>query len=111
VVVNKMDLVGFSAERFAAIRQLYRDYLDRLGFNDNFPVDNLVEKTTPKVRRSVLIGRAETGQQLDAFPFRVAGFHLARQGIEIKPPTAAAQTSNNDAEKFYAHGTIGWSEG
>ena len=34
VVVNKMDLVGYSAERFAAIRQLYRDYLDRLGFAD-----------------------------------------------------------------------------
>ena len=41
-------------------------YPDRLGFNDNFPVDYQVEKTTPKVRRSMLFSQAETGQRLDA---------------------------------------------
>jgi bifunctional enzyme CysN/CysC len=53
VVVNKMDLVGYDAERFAAIRQLYREYLDRLGFGDVpfIPVsardgDNIANRST-----------------------------------------------------------------
>jgi bifunctional enzyme CysN/CysC len=34
VVVNKMDLVGWDADRFAEIRRVYREYLDRLGFGE-----------------------------------------------------------------------------
>ena len=59
-------------------------YPDRLGFNDNFPVDDRVEKTTPKVRRSMLYCQAESGQRLDALPFRVASVYLGRQGIAPK---------------------------
>jgi adenylate cyclase len=56
---------------------------DRLGFNDNFPFDERVERTTPKVRRSMLFTRAETGQRLDSFPFRVACVYLAQRGIQL----------------------------
>lgn len=31
VLVNKMDLVGYSADRFGAVAEEYRDYLERLG--------------------------------------------------------------------------------
>ncbi|MEI6084973.1 MAG: adenylate/guanylate cyclase domain-containing protein [Verrucomicrobiota bacterium] len=55
---------------------------DRLGFNDNFPVDSQVEKTTPKVRRSMLFTQAESGQQLDSLPYRVACVYLERHGIK-----------------------------
>jgi adenylate cyclase len=57
-------------------------YPDRLGFNDNFPVDDQVEKTTPKVRRSMLFCPGETGQRLDAFPFRVASLYLEQKNIK-----------------------------
>jgi adenylate cyclase len=67
-------------------------YPDRLGYNDNFPRDDRVEKTTPKVRRSELFQHANTGQRLDAIPFRVASFYLAHHGADIKPPATDAQT-------------------
>lgn len=56
---------------------------DRLGFNDNFPVDNGVEKTTPKVRRTWLFVKAESGQRLDSFPFRMASTYLAQHGVDL----------------------------
>lgn len=56
-------------------------YPERLGFNDNFPVDEGVEKTTPKVRRSMLFLRAESDHRLDSLPFRVACLHL---GLETE---------------------------
>ena len=55
---------------------------DRLGFNDNFPVDDQVERATPKVRRCLLVSQAVTGQRLDALPLRLASVYLARLGIE-----------------------------
>ena len=64
-------------------------YPARLGFNDNFPVDDRVEKTTPKVRRSMLYTQAESGQRLDAFPFRVASFYLEQRNIKPLFDTAA----------------------
>jgi adenylate cyclase len=54
---------------------------DRLSFDDNFPFDVRVEKTIPKVRRSMLFTKAENGMRLDSFPFRVACAYLAQQGI------------------------------
>lgn len=52
VIVNKMDAVDFSADRFAAIRDTYRDYLKALGIAPAafIPVvardgDNLVERS------------------------------------------------------------------
>ncbi|TDQ82521.1 adenylylsulfate kinase /sulfate adenylyltransferase subunit 1 [Dongia mobilis] len=53
VIVNKMDLVDFSADRFAAIRREYTDYLASLGITPSYiiPVaardgDNIAEKST-----------------------------------------------------------------
>jgi bifunctional enzyme CysN/CysC len=52
VVVNKMDLVGFSAHRFAEIRQQYTNYLRGLGVAPDYfiPIsaregDNMVERS------------------------------------------------------------------
>jgi adenylate cyclase len=58
-------------------------YPDRLGFNDNFPVDDGVEKTTPKVRRTWLFEKAQSGQRLDSFPFRVASVYLTQHGVNL----------------------------
>jgi len=53
VIVNKMDAVAFAAERYAAIRDTYRDYLGALGIQPAafIPVvardgDNLVDRST-----------------------------------------------------------------
>ena len=54
---------------------------ERLGFNDNLPVDDRVDKTTPKVRRGLLIGDSKSGQSFDSVAFRVAEVYLERQGI------------------------------
>ena len=53
----------------------------RLGFNDNLPVDDRVDKTTPKVRRGLLIGDSNSGQSFDSIAFRVAEIYLERRGI------------------------------
>ncbi|MBL8705638.1 MAG: adenylyl-sulfate kinase [Rhodospirillales bacterium] len=53
VIINKMDAVAFAAERYASIRDTYRDYLGALGIAPAafIPVvardgDNLVERST-----------------------------------------------------------------
>jgi adenylate cyclase len=55
---------------------------ERLGFNDNLPVDDRVDKTTPKVRRGLLIGDSPSGQSFDSIAFRLAEVYLERRGIE-----------------------------
>jgi adenylate cyclase len=59
-----------------------QDFPDRLGFNDNFPVDDRVEKTTRKGRRCMLTSKAESGQLLESLPFRVACVYLEQRGIK-----------------------------
>ena len=53
VVVNKMDLVGHSAERFAEIRQTYMEFLSKVGVTPDYVIpvsardgDNLVNRST-----------------------------------------------------------------
>ena len=58
------------------------DFPDRLGFNDNFPVDNRVEKTTRKGRRCMLISKDESGHRLESLPFRIACVYLKQRGVE-----------------------------
>jgi adenylate cyclase len=58
------------------------NYQERVAWNDNFPVDERVEKTTPKVRRSMLFTKADSGQRMDAFPFRLACVYLQERGIK-----------------------------
>jgi adenylate cyclase len=57
-------------------------YPARLGFNDNFPVDNRVETTTRKGRRCTLLSKAESGEPLFSLPFRVACLYLEQRGIK-----------------------------
>jgi len=59
--------------------------LDRIAFNDNFPVDVEVDRTIPKVRRSVLFSISDTGENFDAFPFAVATHYLKTKGIVPGP--------------------------
>jgi adenylate cyclase len=55
---------------------------ERVAFNDNFPPDVGVDKTIPKVRRSLLTGKTASGETFDSLPFRLAQIYLARKGIE-----------------------------
>lgn len=63
---------------------LLKSNLDRIAFNDNFPVDVEVDRTIPKVRRSYLF-ETHRGQTFDSLPFRMVCFYLERQGIEPQP--------------------------
>ena len=60
---------------------------ERVAFNDNFPVDVGVDRTVPKVRRSMLFGDADSGQTFYSLPFRLAMIYLEARGIlpEIDP--------------------------
>jgi adenylate cyclase len=63
---------------------------DRIAFNDNFVVDDTVENTTPKVRRSDLFVNSPARGDYDAFPFHLATIYLDGKGIDAKPdPTDA----------------------
>jgi adenylate cyclase len=66
--------------------------VDRIAFNDNFIIDNTVENTTPKVRRSVLFVNSPSGENYDAFPFRLASIYLGGKNIEPKPDPADASS-------------------
>ena len=50
---------------------------DRVAFNDNWPVDDAVDKTIPKVRRGMLLGGNKQGS-FDSLPFRLACIYLCR---------------------------------
>lgn len=66
---------------------------DRIAFNDNFIIDDTVESTTPKVRRSALYVNPPSGESFYAFPFRLATMYLEEKGIELQPDP-------NDAKGF-----------
>ena len=58
-----------------------KDNSDRIAFNDNFLVDEEVDRTTPKVRRSALFVNSPSGKNFDSLPFRLAAIYLAGKGI------------------------------
>ena len=58
---------------------------DRIAFNDNFPVDEEADRTTPKVRRCALFMNSDGGESFDSFPFSVATHYLKGKGIEPRP--------------------------
>jgi adenylate cyclase len=58
---------------------------DRIAFNDNFPMDEQVDLTTPKVRRCALFANSTSGESFDSLPFRLAVLYLQRSGIEPQP--------------------------
>ncbi len=57
----------------------------RVAFNDNFVVDQQVDQTTPKVRRSVLFVNPDEGEDSLSLPFRLAVLYLQGKGIEPEP--------------------------
>jgi adenylate cyclase len=65
---------------------------ERIAFNDNFPVDLEVDRTIPKVRRSVLFANSPSGHSFDSLPFRLALIYLERKGIEPEPEPADAKS-------------------
>jgi adenylate cyclase len=81
VFLTYSNIVGIYTLGGIAPPKALSQFPERLGFNDNFKVDDSVEKTTPKVRRSWLFVRGETGERLDSFPFRVACLYLKDEGI------------------------------
>ena len=61
---------------------------ERIAFNDNFLVDEEVDRATPKERRSALFVNSPAGESFDALPFRLAALYLQRRGIEPEPDPA-----------------------
>jgi adenylate cyclase len=57
---------------------------DRIAFNDNFVMDEQVDRTTPKVRRSVLLLNTAEGD-FDSLPLRLAVMYLENKGIALEP--------------------------
>ena len=53
----------------------------RVAFNDNFPTDNRVDGTIPKVRRTML-GTVRSGESFFSLPFWLASHFLQGKGIE-----------------------------
>jgi adenylate cyclase len=65
---------------------------DRIAFNDNLIVDDKVDHTIPKVRRSALYGDSASGETFDSFPFRLALVYLQNKGITPEPDPDDAQS-------------------
>jgi adenylate cyclase len=65
---------------------------ERIAFNDNFPADVDVDRTIPKVRRTILTGKSINGQEFDSLPFRLAQLYLERMDIQ---PEAVADDPNS----------------
>jgi len=61
---------------------------DRIAFNDNLKIDDEVDHTIPKVRRTELFINSPAGEDFDALPFRLAGLYLERKGIKPMPDPA-----------------------
>jgi adenylate cyclase len=81
VLLSNANIIAIYTLYGIAPPKVLSPYPDRLGFNDNLLVDNRVERTTPKVRRSLLVTKAESGQRLDSLPLRLVSVYLARMGI------------------------------
>ncbi len=63
---------------------ILKSRLDRIAFNDNFPMDEQVDRATPKTRRCALfVNRAD--EVFISLPFRLANSYLQTKGIEAEP--------------------------
>jgi adenylate cyclase len=72
--------------------QILKRNSDRIAFNDNLIVDDSVDQTIPKVRRSALFYNAPSGENFDSLPFHLASIYLQGKGIsaEADPDDAKA---------------------
>lgn len=58
---------------------------NRIAYNDNFVMDQQVDRTTPRTRRGSLFVNSSEGANFDSLPFRLALLYLQRKGIEPEP--------------------------
>ncbi len=65
--------------------QVLKSNSDRIAFNDNLIVDDKVDQTIPKVRRSALFASRSDGENYDSLPFRLALIYLQEKGINPEP--------------------------
>jgi adenylate cyclase len=64
---------------------ILKSNFEQIAFNDNFPMDEEVDRTTPKVRRGALFVNRPSGESFDSLPFRLAVVYLERKGIRLEP--------------------------
>ena len=64
---------------------ILKSNIDRIAFNDNFIVDEQVDRTTPKTRRSALYLNSTEGGNFDSLPFRLALIYLEKKGFQMEP--------------------------
>jgi adenylate cyclase len=64
---------------------ILKSKFEQIAFNDNFPMDEAVDRTTPKVRRGALFVNRPSGESFDSLPFRLAVVYLERKGIRPEP--------------------------
>src|SRR5215472_13900284 len=76
VLLKYTNIVGIYTGGGIAPPPALAPYPERLGFNDNFPTDDTVDKATRKGRRCMLLSKLESGQEVPSLPFRVACLYL-----------------------------------
>ncbi|HEY0213885.1 MAG TPA: sulfate adenylyltransferase subunit CysN [Paenirhodobacter sp.] len=97
LAVNKMDLVGYSADRFNEIVADYRAFADRIGMRDFLAIpisglmgDNIVDRSAqmPWYTGPVLLDHLETAPVNDArmldHPFRMAVQWVNRPNLDFR---------------------------
>jgi adenylate cyclase len=57
---------------------------ERVAFTDNFPPDNRIDPTIPKVRRALLFATSDSGETFDSLPFRLALLYLEQRGVHAE---------------------------
>jgi adenylate cyclase len=92
VLLEHSNIVAIFTLGGIAPPAILKSNYDRIAFNDNFPVDVEVDRTIPKVRRSLLFASSPSGQNFDSLPFRLATLYLQRKGIEPEPDPADAKS-------------------
>jgi adenylate cyclase len=86
VIFTRKDRERANIEPPAILKQ----NIERIAFNDNFVVDEEVDPTTPKTRRTELFANSN-GELSDSLPFRLATIYLEKRGIVAGPDPENAQ--------------------
>lgn len=81
VLVTNHNIIAIFTLRGISAPPVLKSDPARVAFNDNFPVDDMVERTIPKVRRVMLFGDTDAGDSYFSLPFRLAMVYLDGKGI------------------------------
>jgi adenylate cyclase len=85
VLLSRSNIVAIFTLGGIAAPAVLKTNSDRIAFNDNLVVDSEVDRTIPKVRRSMLFTNSPSGESFDSLPFHLAVSYLQRLGIEPEP--------------------------